>query len=47
MKKILGMSLNEGGHLTHGYKLNFSGKLFETAFYGVDPKTEMIDYDQA
>lgn len=45
-EKILGMSLNEGGHLTHGYKLNFSGKLFETAFYGVDPKTEMIDYDQ-
>lgn len=42
---ILGMSLSEGGHLTHGYYLNFSGKLYQSFFYGVDKKTEMIDYD--
>lgn len=41
---ILGMSLSEGGHLTHGYHLNFSGKLYKSYFYGVDLKTEMIDY---
>lgn len=44
--KILGMSLSEGGHLTHGHKLSFSGKLYETAFYTVDKKTELLDYDQ-
>ena len=43
---ILGMSLSEGGHLTHGFHLNFSGKLYESHFYGVDEKTEMINYDQ-
>lgn len=43
---ILGMSLAEGGHLTHGFKLNFSGRFYETAFYGVSEDTEMIDYDQ-
>lgn len=43
--RILGMDLNAGGHLTHGYKLSFSGKLFESYSYGVDSKTEMIDYD--
>lgn len=43
---ILGMSLSEGGHLTHGFHLNFSGKFYKTAFYGVDEKTEMIDYDK-
>lgn len=43
---ILGMSLAEGGHLTHGYYLNFSGKLYQSFFYGVDKKTEMIDYDE-
>ena len=42
---ILGMSLSEGGHLTHGHHLNFSGKLYKTTFYGVDEKTELIDYD--
>ena len=42
---ILGMSLSEGGHLTHGFHLNFSGKLYKSYFYGVDEKTEMIDYD--
>lgn len=43
---ILGMSLAEGGHLTHGFHLNFSGKFYKSAFYGVDEKTELIDYDQ-
>jgi glycine hydroxymethyltransferase len=43
---ILGMSLSEGGHLTHGFHLNFSGKFYKTAFYGVDEQTEMIDYDK-
>ncbi len=43
---ILGMSLAEGGHLTHGFKLNFSGRFYQTAFYGVSEETEMIDYDQ-
>ncbi len=43
---ILGMSLSEGGHLTHGFHLNFSGKLYESHFYGVDKKTEMIDYEE-
>ena len=42
---ILGMSLSEGGHLTHGFHLNFSGKLYKSHFYGVDEKTEMINYD--
>lgn len=43
---ILGMSLSEGGHLTHGYRLNFSGKLYNSFFYGVDKTTEMIDYNE-
>jgi len=43
---ILGMSLSEGGHLTHGFHLNFSGKFYKTAFYGVDEQTEMINYDK-
>ncbi len=43
---ILGMSLAHGGHLTHGAKVNFSGKLFNAVSYGLDPKTEAIDYDQ-
>lgn len=42
---ILGMSLSEGGHLTHGFHLNFSGKIYESAFYGVDRQSERIDYD--
>jgi glycine hydroxymethyltransferase len=45
-EKILGMSLAEGGHLTHGFKINFSGQFYEAVFYGVDKITEMIDYDQ-
>ena len=44
--KILGMSLDAGGHLTHGYKLSFSGSDYEVYSYGVDKETEMIDYDE-
>lgn len=44
--RILGMDLNAGGHLTHGYKLSFSGKLYESFSYGVDQKTETINYDE-
>lgn len=43
---ILGMSLSDGGHLTHGSKVNFSGKHFDAAQYGVDSKTGYIDYDE-
>lgn len=42
---ILGMELSHGGHLTHGYKINFSGKLFNSYSYGVDRETGLIDYD--
>jgi glycine hydroxymethyltransferase len=42
---ILAMDLAQGGHLTHGMKLNFSGRWYPTTGYGVDPKTERIDYD--
>jgi glycine hydroxymethyltransferase len=41
---LLGMSLSEGGHLTHGAKVNFSGKLYNAVQYGVDEKTGRIDY---
>ena len=44
--KILGLDLAHGGHLTHGHKLNFSGKLYQVASYGVTKETETIDYDQ-
>ena len=43
---ILGMDLSHGGHLTHGSPVNISGKLFKASSYGLDPKTEMIDYNQ-
>ncbi len=43
---IMGMNLAHGGHLTHGAKVNFSGKLYNVVQYGVDPETELIDYDQ-
>ncbi len=43
---VLGMSLNEGGHLTHGSPVNFSGKLFNFQSYGLNPETETIDYEQ-
>jgi len=42
---ILGMDLAQGGHLTHGSRVNFSGTLFRSYFYGVDRETEVIDYD--
>lgn len=43
--KILGMNLSQGGHLTHGSPVNFSGQFYEAHFYGVDPESETIDYD--
>ncbi len=43
---ILGLDLAHGGHLTHGHKLNFSGKLYKVASYGVRRDTEVIDYDE-
>ena len=43
---LLGMSLDHGGHLTHGAKVNFSGKLFKAVQYGLDPATGEIDYAQ-
>ena len=44
-ERLLGLDLANGGHLTHGMRLNFSGKLYETGFYGVDPVTHRIDMD--
>jgi glycine hydroxymethyltransferase len=43
---ILGLDLSHGGHLTHGHKLSFSGKLYRPTFYSVRRDTELIDYDQ-
>jgi len=43
--KAFGLKLTEGGHLTHGHKVNFSGKTYDFYQYGVDEKTEMLDYD--
>ena len=43
---ILSMNLDHGGHLSHGHKVNFSGRLYHIVAYGVDPKTELIDYAQ-
>lgn len=43
---ILGMSLDAGGHLSHGYHLSFSGKDYESYFYGVNPETGLLDYDE-
>jgi glycine hydroxymethyltransferase len=43
---ILGMSLDHGGHLTHGAKVNFSGKFFKAVQYGIVPDTGLIDYEQ-
>ncbi|MBQ9421367.1 MAG: serine hydroxymethyltransferase [Lachnospiraceae bacterium] len=42
---VLGMDLSNGGHLTHGSKASFSGKLYNTVSYGVNPETGLIDYD--
>ena len=44
-QRMMGMSLDAGGHLTHGFRRNISGKLFEQDSYGTDPETGMIDYD--
>ena len=43
--KVLGMDLSNGGHLTHGHKLSFSGQDYDIISYSVDPVTEEIDYD--
>ena len=43
---VLGMELSQGGHLTHGSPVSFSGKFYNFVHYGVDPETELIDYDQ-
>jgi glycine hydroxymethyltransferase len=44
---ILGMALDQGGHLTHGSPVNMSGKWFDANFYGVDPQTGLLDYEMA
>ncbi|MBD7895545.1 serine hydroxymethyltransferase [Limosilactobacillus sp. Sa3CUN2] len=44
--KILGMGMDAGGHLTHGAKVNFSGKVYESYSYGLNPETEELDFDQ-
>lgn len=44
-QKLLGMGLNSGGHLTHGYRLNFSSKIMKATHYEVDPTTELLDYE--
>ena len=43
---VMGMDLKMGGHLTHGSKASFSGKMYNSVFYGVDPETGLIDYEQ-
>ena len=43
---ILGFDLAHGGHLTHGSSVNFSGRLYNPVFYGVDETTGMLDYDE-
>lgn len=43
--RILGMGMDAGGHLTHGAKVNFSGKVYQSFSYGLDPETELLDYD--
>ena len=43
---VLGMSLDQGGHLTHGSKVNFSGKNYNVIGYGLDPQTQQIDYER-
>jgi len=43
---VMGMKLDQGGHMTHGDKINFSGRSFNFIHYGVDKETERIDYDE-
>jgi glycine hydroxymethyltransferase len=45
-QRMLGMSLDAGGHLTHGFRPNISGKMFEQRSYGTDPDTGLLDYDE-
>ena len=45
-QRMLGMSLDHGGHLTHGFRLNVSAKMFECYGYGVDPETSQVNYDE-
>jgi glycine hydroxymethyltransferase len=45
-QRLLGMSLDAGGHLTHGFRPNISGKMFHQRSYGTDPKTGLLDYDK-
>ena len=44
--KVMGMNLLSGGHLTHGWKVNFSGRYYDSVFYGVNKETMLIDYDE-
>ena len=44
--KIMGMSLPDGGHLTHGWNVNFSARFYTSVQYGVDPETHLVDYDR-
>jgi glycine hydroxymethyltransferase len=44
-QRMMGMSLDAGGHLTHGFRPNISGKMFDQASYGTDPRTGLLDYD--
>lgn len=44
--KIMGLDLDQGGHLTHGYKVSFSGKEYESISYGLNKETELLDYDE-
>lgn len=44
--KVLALKLDHGGHLTHGFRLNSSGQLYDFAHYGVDPETEQLDYEE-
>ncbi len=44
-QRLMGMSLDAGGHLTHGFRPNISGKMFHQRSYGTDPKTGLLDYD--
>ena len=45
-EKVMGMSLDQGGHLTHGHKVSMTGKIWQQVPYGVSPKTEVLDYEE-
>ena len=44
--KVMGMRLDQGGHLTHGSPVNFSGRMYDFVAYGVDDESETLDYDE-